>query len=81
MTYYNLGRAMRSAMCPNCYGYNSFYVWSWAGHGKAKCRRCGMWIPFQHDAWREINGLPPDYKPTKEHYRPPRPSGAFGDLA
>lgn len=43
----------------------SFYLWSWAGHGKAKCGHCKKWIcyrtlqvfdrPEELEWWRKLN--------------------------
>ncbi len=40
-----VGRSKAHVRC--CCGYwNAFYTWSWAGHGKAKCSKCGCWIRY-----------------------------------
>jgi hypothetical protein len=30
-----------------CGHRNRFFVWSWAGHGRARCRGCGKWIRYR----------------------------------
>jgi hypothetical protein len=41
-----VGKSIQVVDCP-C-GYNNhFFMWSWAGHGKAKCKGCGRWINYR----------------------------------
>jgi len=44
---YNLhggpGEAARMILC-SCGHQNLIYSWSWAGNGKARCRKCRKWI-------------------------------------
>jgi hypothetical protein len=44
-TYSRVGRTQHRVHC--CCGQeNLFYLWSWAGHGKAKCKGCSRWIAY-----------------------------------
>ena len=39
------GKKLGRVVC-DCGVANWFYVWSWAGNGKARCCGCGKWIPY-----------------------------------
>lgn len=38
-----MGRSRAVVVC-TCGHENRFYLWSWSGHGKAKCKGCHQWI-------------------------------------
>jgi hypothetical protein len=38
-----MGRSRAVVLCI-CGYENRFYLWSWSGHGKAKCSGCKLWI-------------------------------------
>lgn len=40
-----VGRTTDRVQC-TCGHVNTFYRWSWAGHGKARCADCGRWIMY-----------------------------------
>lgn len=40
------GRTSLEVMCA-CGHKNQIFLWSWAGHGKAKCKGCGEWIDYR----------------------------------
>lgn len=39
------GKSQDVVRC-SCGHQNRFYRWSWAGHGKARCKGCGAWILY-----------------------------------
>jgi hypothetical protein len=41
-----MGRTTDRVICGACGHGNTFYRWSWAGHGKARCAGCGRWIMY-----------------------------------
>jgi len=41
--YPAMGKTIDAVRCP-CGRLNHFYVWSWAGHGRARCKGCERWI-------------------------------------
>lgn len=41
-----VGRAQDRVLC-TCGHENYFFRWSWAGHGRAKCKGCGSWIYYR----------------------------------
>lgn len=41
------GKMRVRVKCPYCGLFTIFFLWSWAGHGKARCRHCGEWIPYR----------------------------------
>ena len=43
----SLGKSTCTVQC-SCEYRNTFYVWSWAGHGKARCAKCGCWIGYRN---------------------------------
>ena len=46
------GRKRARVVCA-CGALNLVYVWSWAGHGKARCRGCNRWIIYGSLAVKE----------------------------
>lgn len=40
------GRSRVKVRCGGCGTESWFYVWSFAGHGKAQCESCGRWIDY-----------------------------------
>lgn len=38
-----VGRGTATVLC-TCGYKNEFFIWSWAGHGKARCKGCMKWI-------------------------------------
>lgn len=41
------GRSEVKVECGRCGGSSYFTLWSWAGHGKARCTPCGAWVGYQ----------------------------------
>ncbi len=40
-----VGRTRYLVRCP-CAGETWIFLWSWAGHGKARCQVCKRWIDY-----------------------------------
>lgn len=41
------GRSLAKVKC-SCGKVSWFFIWSWAGHGKAKCWSCKRWIMYRN---------------------------------
>jgi hypothetical protein len=52
-----MGRSIAVVLC-TCGHENRFYLWSWSGHGKAKCKGCGMWIFTTLEVGKDESVLP-----------------------
>lgn len=43
-TISEMGKSQAIVECDACGWRNYFYIWSWAGHSKARCKGCRRWI-------------------------------------